>query len=194
MSKNRDDIDRFHEYGINFTTRTIFLGLDQSDDDGHISPALTEQVIKNLMLLDSASKEEVKIIFNTPGGDVSNGMAMYDAVSNMKAYVTGIVYKAESMGALIIQACDRRLIMPHGSFMLHKGNLGFSEAHTNTVYKWVEESKREDRVYEDLLLKRIKEKNPRFTKQELLKIMEHDTWLSPTQTIKIGLMDEIIGK
>ena len=78
--------------------------------------------------------------------------------------------------------------------MLHKGNLGFSEAHTNTVYKWVEESKREDRVYEDLLLKRIKEKNPRFTKQELLKIMEHDTWLSPTQTIKIGLMDEIIGK
>lgn len=192
-NKAKDDLDKFHDYGISVSTRTIVLGSFGTDEEGHITSETAENFIKNLHLL-SHSKDEITVIINTPGGDVASGLAIYDCINTCSSFVTGIVYKAESMGAVITQACDKRLIMPNGSFMYHKGSLGFSDAHRSTAYKWIEKAKYDDRVCDGIIFNKIKERKPKFTKLEFSDLIEHDKWFTPNQAIQYNLIDEIYGQ
>ena len=57
------------------------------------------------------------------GGEWSDGMAIYDAISMSRSYITIIAYgQAESMSSIIFQAADRRLITPNTYFMSHYGS------------------------------------------------------------------------
>ena len=60
-----DDIDKFFEYGINVTTRTLFMGSMETDMEGDESgtdASMAEYVIKGLHILDNYSKSEDKPI------------------------------------------------------------------------------------------------------------------------------------
>ena len=192
-NKVKDDLDKFHDYGISMSTRTILLGSHGTDDEGHITPETAESFIKNIYLL-SQTRDEITIIINTPGGDVESGLAIYDAIKNCNCYVTGIIHKAESMGAVITQACDKRLMMPNASFMYHKGTIGFDSTHRSTAYKWVERAKHDDRVCDSIIFNKIKEKKPKFTKLDFSDLIEHDKWFTPNQAIQYNLIDEVYGQ
>jgi len=57
------------------------------------------------------------------GGEWSDGMAIYDAISMSRSFVTIIAYgQAESMSSIIFQAADLRLITPNTYFMSHYGS------------------------------------------------------------------------
>jgi ATP-dependent protease ClpP protease subunit len=61
------------------------------------------------------------------GGEWNDGMAMYDAISLTKSYVTIIAYgQAESMSSIILQSADNRIMMPNAYFMSHFGTSEFS--------------------------------------------------------------------
>lgn len=192
-NRTKDDVDRLHDYGISLSTRTIMLGNHSSSEEGEITPEVAETFIKNLHLL-SHTKDEITILINTPGGDVDSGMAIYDAINTCECFINAVIYKAESMGSVIVQACDKRMMMPHGKFMIHKGSLSLPSAHSNTAYKWIEQAKKDDKVIEDIWLKRIKEKKPKFTRSQLLQLIEHDKWFTPNQAIQYNFIDEIYGQ
>lgn len=189
MSKNRDDLDRFLDYGLNFTSRTIFLNDDEDEEE--LNHCVAEQFIKNMLLLESAGQDEITVIINTQGGEVESGMAIYDAIDTSTCYVNGRVFRAESMGAVLLQACDKRIMMPHSKLMLHAGSIEVSDIHSHTTYKQIEENKRLDRVCETILLRRIKEKRPKFTRKQLKELLAHDTFLNSKQAINLGLADLI---
>lgn len=188
MSTNRDDVDRFHANNINFASGVVYIG---QNEEGLIDSTVADEFIKNMILLDSAKKPNIVIIFNTLGGCTDSGLAMYDAIRNSKAHVSGLVYKAESMGAVILQACDNRVIMPNGRLMIHVGNFGFDETHAKVAYKWVEQAKKDDLTIDRILLRSIKQKKPKFTKKDLDELNNFDSFLSAKQAIAYGLVDRI---
>ena len=69
---------------------------------------------------------------NSIGGEWSDGMAIYDAISLSKCYVTIIVYgQAESMSSIILQAADEKIITPNSYFMIHYGSSDASGDYLN---------------------------------------------------------------
>lgn len=77
--------------------------------------------------------DQVKIILVTPGGAVSTGCVMADAILSSKAEVTGIANgECASCGAFILGVCDNIEVRPWGSVMFH-GSSHFDMGKTATV-------------------------------------------------------------
>lgn len=199
MSKrvNRDDVDKFHDYGIYIPSRTIFMGSEEFSvelGESGVDGKMAERVVKNLNILEGINKEPITIIMNNPGGDEYHGLAIYDAIKTATCHVTIKVYgMAMSMGSIILQAADERVLSPNAKFMIHYGYFSMSE-HAKTVYKWTEENKKVDVWMEQLYLEKIRHKHPDFKLKKVQEMCNFDTILSARETVDLGLADKILGE
>lgn len=193
---NRDDIDKFHDYSLYVPKRTIFMGSEEfsiehgeSGTDG----LMAERTIKNLTILEGMSQEPITILMNNIGGDEYHGFAIYDAIRACKSHVKIVVMgHAMSMGSIILQAADERVMAPTSRQMIHYGTWGVND-HAKTSRKWSDEGVKIDAWMENMYLARIHEKDPTFTMQHLKKMLDHDTFLTAQESVNIGLADKVLG-
>lgn len=199
MSKrlNRDDIDKWHDSGIYVPTRHIFIGSEQSNDDMDESGCdylMAERAIKNLHILESINQDPITILMNNIGGDEYHGFAIYDAVKLCKSHVTiKVMGHAMSMGSIILQAADERLMSPTSRQMIHYGTWGVHD-HAKTAQKWAKEGEKIDKWMEQMYLEKIKEKNPKYTLAKLQRLLDHDTFLTAKESVELGLADKEMGE
>lgn len=191
----KDDIDRFHDYGIHSPSRALYVGSESVNEDGDESGTdaiMAQRVIKNLHILDSASDSPITIIMNNIGGNVFHGMAIYDAI---KACRSRIVIKATghvmSMGSLILQAGDERILSPHAIMMIHHG-YDSHDNHVKTIRSWVDFSEEYDEILNKIYLDKIRQKNPNFKNKQLDKMLDFDTLLTAQEAVDLGLADLIV--
>jgi len=120
-----DEIEKIHSYNIDIRNREIFIsgedGLDPDIEPG-VNYIMSARLIRNLRILVNRSNKPILIHMKTCGGSWNEGMAMYDAIKSCPTHVTILNYThARSMSSLILQAADRRVMMPHSEFMFHHG-------------------------------------------------------------------------
>jgi ATP-dependent protease ClpP protease subunit len=123
-SKDHDNnlIEETHDYGLILETREIFIYGESDDDD--IKMAM--KLIKNIRILDQISHEPIVIHQYNPGGTWESGMAIYDAIKTCESHVIFIMHGiACSMGGIIPQAADTRVMMPNCTFMIHQGSVSY---------------------------------------------------------------------
>lgn len=198
----RDDVDRFFEHNVDISSRTIYMGSMEVDgDDGETGTdyRMAEYVIKGLHVLDSQAEngdKPITILMNNPGGDEYHGLAIFDAIQACKNYVYIKVFgHAMSMGSIILQAADERVMSPNARIMIHYGTPpGCGDDHAKNFYRWAEESKKFDKWMEDLYLKKIKEKHPRYTRAKLKETMNFDYFLTAKEAVDFGLADRILNE
>lgn len=192
----RDDIDKFMDYDIYLATRTIYMGSQSSDDSGESGTdyEMAERLIKGLHILDNQNDKPITILMNNLGGDEVHGMAIYDAIKGCRSYITIIVYGyAMSMGSIILQAADKRVMTPNSELMIHYGNATF-RGHQLTAIKEAERQKEFNLKIEKLYLEKIKETKPDFTIEMVRDLMKFDTYFNPEQALEYGLIDKIEGE
>lgn len=193
---NRDDIDKFFDYGIDLSTNTLYIGSGHGDSEteGGVDHLLAERVVKGLHLLDARASNGITIKMNNIGGEVYHGLAIYDAIKACKNHITIIVYgNAMSMGSIILQAADRRIMMPHATVMIHHGHTGYS-GHPKSFINAAKEEKRLIDVTMDIYMKRIQEKHPKsrvYNRAFLDKLLNFDTFIPACEAVTIGLADEV---
>lgn len=197
MSKPvRDDIDKLMEYNIYLPTRTLYMGSesyhdDDPDDESGVNYQMAERIIKGLHILDQTPDKPITIIMNNPGGDEYHGLAIIDAIKACQNHVTIKVFgMAMSMGSIILQAADTRIMAPNARVMIHYGTWGVSD-HPKITYRWADEGKKFDKIMERMYLENIREKNPDFTLKNLQKMLDFDTILNAEETVELGLADSI---
>lgn len=185
--KLKDNIEVFHDYGIYYPTKSIEIF-------GDIDEAMKIRVIKNLHSLDAVSGM-ITIFISSEGGEVEQGLAIYDAIRASKNEVRTIAYGGvSSMASVIFQAADsnKRYMTPNSYLMIHEG-----EQETKGSFKdrkaWEKLIVHQEEVCNRIYLNKIKEKKPRYSitkfKDEFL---DHDKILLPKDAIEYGLADEII--
>lgn len=198
MSKRhtRDDIDQLHDYSIYLPTRTLYMGSEDNDaefGESGVDGAMAERVIKNLHILDTMSQEPITILMNNIGGDINHGLAIYDAILTCRSHVTIKVFgHAMSMGSIILQAADERVMSPNSSQMIHYGSVGIDKE-AKAAYKTADEYRRIDKWMEGMFLSRIHERNPNVSLGKLRSLLAHDTFLTAEASVQIGLADKVMG-
>ena len=198
MSRSKaDNIDKFHDYSIYLPNRLLFMGNEENSlehGESGTDGAMAERMLKNLAILDTMSQDPITIIMNNIGGDFMNGMAIYDAISACESEIIIKAYgNAMSMGSIIFQAADKRIMAPNAVQMIHYGTWSFS-GHAKTGYKWANDNKRLDEWMENMYLTRIQEKQPGFKIKALEKMLDHDTFLTARESVDLGLADAILGE
>lgn len=223
----KDDVDQFMDNDIYLPTRTIYMGSISAYDNGEesgVDHLMAERMIKCLHILDTYDAEArrgekpITIIMNNVGGDVIHGMAIYDAIANCKNHVTIKVYgHAMSMGSIILQAADKRIMSENSRIMIHYGNLGL-DGHAKTAYQWANSAKDYDQWMENLFSQKIEDRSLKLCtylkmtgrhheipsgnaknkkilidQKRLNEMLNFDTIIYAKTALKLNLIDEIEG-
>ena len=185
MSGKQSDFDILMEHGIDIRGRLIYL-------QGDVDRTIIHSRIKLLKYLDK-TQGPITIILDSDGGDVNLGFSFYDEVllcnNTVTINVSGV---AMSMGSVILQAADKRIINKNSKIMIHRGSLEV-EGHFNDVKRAVAENDDMDKRCMDIYLEKIQEVKPNFKRSQLQKMMDFDTYISAQEALELGLVDEIAG-
>jgi ATP-dependent Clp protease, protease subunit len=163
--------------------RIIFLG-------GPIDDIVANSIIAQLLFLDSQNnKEDIKIYINSPGGQVTSALAIYDTIQYVKADVATIcIGMAASAAALLLTAGakGKRSILPNGEVLIHQV-MGGAEGQATDVA-----------IHANHILKtkqRLNEIMAKHTGQPIAKVekdAERDYFMSAEEAKKYGIVDKII--
>lgn len=88
-----------------------------------VTDELAGSVIQQLLYLDATGSEDVTLVINSPGGCVSAGLAIYDAMRGLRCDVSTVcIGMAASMGAFLLAAGTKgkRYATPHSEIMIHQ--------------------------------------------------------------------------
>jgi len=101
--------------------RIIFLGEE-------VNATTASLVVAQLLYLEAQDPDkEIQLYINSPGGSVTDGMAIYDTMQYIKCDVSTIcVGMAASMGAFLLSsgAKGKRLALPNAEIMIHQPSAG----------------------------------------------------------------------
>jgi ATP-dependent protease ClpP protease subunit len=178
MAKKQRDNDfiwNWFDHNLDLDTRTIYMGSISKDWDDYetgVDNFMAEYFIKGMHLLETKNQgEEINIIMNNPGGDWYHGMAIFDAIKNSTCYCNIKVYgHAMSMGSIILQAADNRVMMPNSRFMIHYGYNG-SSGHTKIFERWADEGKRLNYQMENIYLDSVLDKEEKEGSGYIAKVL-----------------------
>lgn len=135
-------------------------------------------------------ERDVEIIINSPGGEVSAGLVIYDIIQSYKnritMYCTGL---AASMGAIIFAGGQkgRRFILPHSKVMIHEpliaGGMGGSATTIEKTAQTILETKS--------VLSKILSHHTGKTVEQINEATVFDNYMSAEEAIKFGICDDI---
>jgi len=187
--KIKDAAELFHNNNLHIPSKTMLLKGDVDED-------MYDLATKNLHILDEIGDDSpITIKLNSGGGEVTQGLAIYDLIKACKSYVRIVVEgSCESMATVILQAADERIILKNAYLMLHIGTEEYPADHPTNIQRWKEEAAKDEVICEDIYLSKIKEKKKRFTRKDLQKLLTFDTILSAKESIAYGLVDLILER
>ena len=143
--------------------------------------------VKNVISELTDENEELKVIINSPGGDVQAGQEIYSILKDIKNPVTINVQSiAASAASMIAMAGDTVKMSPVALLMIHNASTCTSGdyrdmQHTADVLQTVNTA-----IMQAYIAKTGK------TEDELREMMDKETWLTANQCIEHGFADEII--
>ncbi len=162
--------------------RIVVLGSEVEDTVANL-------IIAQLLFLASEDpKKDISLYINSPGGSITDGLAIYDTMQHIPCDVATLcVGQAFSMSAILLAggAKGKRNALPHARLMLHQpwGGIGGQasdiQIHAREIVEW------------RARLNQILERDTGQTLDRIAQVTERDYFLSPEEAKDFGLIDGI---
>ncbi|MFC1563240.1 ATP-dependent Clp endopeptidase proteolytic subunit ClpP [candidate division KSB1 bacterium] len=163
--------------------RIIFLGVPIEDN-------IASLVIAQMLFLEAEDPEkDIFLYINSPGGNVSSGLAIYDTMQYIKPDIATICMgQAASMGAVLLSAGakGKRSALPHSRMMIHQpwgglqGQVSDIEIHTKELLVLKEK------------INNILSKHTGQTAEKIAKDTDRNFFMSAELAEEYGIIDEVI--
>ena len=168
--------------------RIIYLGED-------VNPTTSSLIVAQMLFLESEDPDkEIFFYINSPGGSITDGMAIVDTMNYIKCPVTTVcVGLAASMGAVLLAAGEKgkRYAMPNSEVMIHQPLIGGGGLQGQAT---------EIKIHADHLVK-TREKLNKFLSERTGKPLEQierdterDNYMTAEEALEYGLIDGIMSK
>jgi ATP-dependent Clp protease, protease subunit len=163
--------------------RIVFIGTPIDDTVANLI------IAQMLFLQTEAADKDIHVYINTPGGQVTSGLAIYDTMQFLKCDITTYcIGQAASMGALLLAAGTKgkRYSLPNARIMIHQPSGGTQGQAADIEIQAAEMKKIKERL-NDILV--------RHTGQKLAKVekdVDRDYFMSPDEAVKYGIIDKVI--
>ena len=165
--------------------RIIFL----SEDVNHLTASL---IIAQMLFLESEDPDkEISFYINSPGGSITDGMAIVDTMNYIKCPVSTIcVGLAASMGSVLLTcgAKGKRFATPNSEILIHQPLISGGLAGQTTEIK----------IHADHMVKTREKLNKLLSEktgqslEQIEKDTERDHYMTAQEALEYGLIDEII--
>jgi ATP-dependent Clp protease protease subunit len=165
--------------------RIVFLGTAIDD-------VVANLIIAQLLFLESEEPDkDINVYINSPGGQVTSGLAIYDTLQYIKPEIQTIcIGQAASMGALLLAAGTKgkRYALPHSRILIHQPMGGFQgqasdiEIHAREILRMRAE------------LNKILQKHTGQPLERIEADTERDYFMSGEEASAYGLVDKVISQ
>ena len=165
--------------------RIIFLGEE-------VNATTASLVVAQLLYLEAQDPDkDIQLYINSPGGSVTDGMAIYDTMQYIKCDVSTIcVGMAASMGAFLLSAGTKgkRIALPNAEIMIHQPSAGTQGQITDMAIhlKRLETIKKR--------MNQIMADNTGHTLEEMTAACERDNFMTAEEAKEFGLIDKVLYK
>ena len=165
--------------------RIIFLGVPIDDDVANIIQA------QLLFLASNDSHADITMYLNTPGGQVTSGLGIYDTMQLIQPDVATVCTgMAASMGAVLLCAGEKgkRSALPHSRVLVHQP-LGGARGQATEILiaaKEIEKTRTE--------LFNIIAQHSGQPFEKVARDGERDYWMTAEEALAYGMVDEILRK
>ena len=165
--------------------RIIFLGVPIDDDVANIIQA------QLLFLASTDPSADISLYINTPGGQVTSGLAIYDTMQLVEPDVATICTgMAASMGSVLLcaGAKGKRSCLPPSRVLIHQP-LGGAQGQASDIMiaaKEIEKTRKE--LYE------IISEHSGQPYDKVFADADRDYWMTATEALEYGMVDEILSK
>ncbi|MEH2258551.1 ATP-dependent Clp endopeptidase proteolytic subunit ClpP [Nostoc sp.] len=165
--------------------RIIFLRNEVTDETANL-------IVAQMLFLDAeAPEQDITLYINSPGGSVTAGMAIYDAMNQIRSEVcTVCIGIAASMGSFLLAAGSqgKRYALPNARIMIHQP-LGGAQGKASDI-----EIAAKEILYFRQLMNKILAVNTGKSPEQIQQNSERDFFMSPEEAKAYGLIDNIILK
>jgi len=149
-------------------------------------------IVAQLLFLEAQDPDkDIQFYINSPGGSVTDGMAIYDTMQYIKCDVSTIcVGMAASMGAFLLSAGakGKRIALPNAEIMIHQPSAGTQGQVTDMAIHL----KRLETIKERM--NRIMAENCGRSVEQVTADCERDNFMTAQQALEYGLIDKVISK
>ena len=149
-------------------------------------------IVAQLLFLEAQDPDkDIQFYINSPGGSVTDGMAIYDTMQYIKCDVSTIcVGMAASMGAFLLSAGakGKRYALPNAEIMIHQPSAGTQGQVTDMAIHL----KRLETIKERM--NRIMAENCGKSIEQVTADCERDNFMTAEQALEYGLIDKVITK
>ncbi len=157
---------------------------------GPINTQMGNLIVAQLLYLESKDpNKDIQLYINSPGGEVTAGLAIFDTMNYIKSDVSTIcIGMAASMGAVLLAAGTKgkRYALPNADVMIHQpsgGAQGMASDIEITAKKILKTREQLNKILAEATGQDV-EKVERDT--------DRDTWLSAEEAKEYGLIDDVI--
>ena len=156
---------------------------------GEVNEALANSIVAQLLFLEMEDPDaDISMYINSPGGSVTDGMAIFDTMRYVKPKIrTVCLGMAASMGAFLLMAGEpgMRLALPNSEVMIHQPSGGASGQATDVQLhaQWLLRTKG-----------KMNKLMSEMTHQQLERIerdVERDYFMTAEEALAYGIIDEI---
>ena len=163
--------------------RIVFLGEE-------VNATTASLVVAQLLYLEAQDPDkEIQFYINSPGGSITDGMAIYDTMQYIKCDVSTIcIGMCASMAAFLLNAGakGKRLALPNSEIMIHQPSAGTKGQVTDMAIHL----KRFEIIKQRM--NRIMAENTGKTLEEITAACERDNFMQAEEAKEFGLIDKVI--
>lgn len=159
--------------------------------NGSIDKITSDDFVKSMLFLNKENPNEtIDVFINSPGGDVFQGLVIYDMIQGSKAPVRLFcIGEAYSMAAIIFASGKHgRFILPHSKVMLHEATIPGVGGNSSEI-RQIADNLLQTRA----ILNKLLSENTNHTIQEIEKAISYDHYFTAEEAIEFGLCDKIIS-
>ncbi len=157
-----------------------------------VNPTTASLIVAQLLFLEAQDPDkDIQFYINSPGGSVTDGMAIYDTMQYIKCDVSTIcVGMAASMGAFLLSAGakGKRVALPNAEIMIHQPSAGTQGQITDMAIHL----KRLQSIKERM--NRILADNCGKSVEQVTADCERDNFMTAQEAMEYGLIDKVISK
>ena len=163
--------------------RIIFLGEE-------VNAASASTVVAQLLFLEAEDpNKDIHMYINSPGGEITSGMAIYDTMHYIKCDVSTIcIGMAASMGAFLLAggAKGKRMALPNAEVMIHQP-LGGTQGQATEI-----EIAAKQIIRTKEKMNRMLAENTGKPFEQVAADTERDNWMTAQEALEYGLIDSIV--
>ncbi|OIO52932.1 ATP-dependent Clp protease proteolytic subunit [Candidatus Peregrinibacteria bacterium CG1_02_54_53] len=165
--------------------RVVFLGTAINDE-------VANSIIAQLLFLEKEnSKKDIILYVNSPGGQVTSTLAMYDTMQYVQADISTVCLgMAASGGAIILMggAKGKRFALEHSEIMIHQP-LGGTEGQATDIAIHADHILQTKKILNQMIANHTGK-----TLEQVSTDTERDKFLSAEEALKYGIIDRILTK